>query len=164
VGRHSSPDDDDDLVDALVAVQAGTAAIGRHAEPNLDSADTLEPPAEPPAKPPAVGPPAEPPAVGPPVLGPHFESGTGAPTAAPQPAAARTHSSAADLTLVRHHGDVRARCLAGLLAPFVVYAAVLLAAGASAAAWALWIFAPLVLAGILVGAFLDAGHKRYPAG
>lgn len=152
MGRHSSPDDgdsEDDLVDALLAAQS--TAVGRHAEGTQ----------------PAPGPPAGVPPMGPEPSTPEpvFEPGSGLPSApAATPATPRTHSTAADLALVRHHGDVRARCLAGLLAPFVVYAAVLLAVGESSTAWALWIFAPLVLAGILVGSFLDAGHKRYPAG
>jgi hypothetical protein len=159
VGRHSSPDDDDDdegdLVDALLADPAAAdteSEVGRHGEPAA-----LEPPAFEPAA-------LEPAALEPPVPEPHFEAGTGVPAAASEPAAPRLHSTAADLALVRHHGDVRARCIAGVIVPFIGYAAVLLAVGGSGTAWAIWVFAPLILAGILVGAFLDAGHKRYPTG
>lgn len=164
MGRHSSPDDDDDdegdLVDVLLAdptVATTEVEVGRHGEPPAPEPPVLEPAASEPA---AFGPPV----LEPPALEPHFQVGTGVPTAAPEPAPARPHSTAADLALVRHHGDVRARCLAGVIVPFLGYAAVLLAVGGSGAAWAIWVFVPLILAGILVGAFLDAGHKRYPTG
>jgi hypothetical protein len=35
--------------------------------------------------------------------------------------------------------------------------------GATGRTYLLWIFIPLVVAGVLFGAFLDAGHKRYPS-
>ena len=66
--------------------------------------------------------------------------------------------------MLRRHRDVRARCLAGIAVPFLVYVAVLLVAGATALSYLLWCFVPLVVAGVLVGALLDAAHRRYPGG
>ncbi len=72
-------------------------------------------------------------------------------------------ASAADFALVRGHSDVRARCVAALVTPFVLYAVVLLVLGAKGVAYALWIFIPLILAGVSLGAVLDAGHRRHGA-
>lgn len=78
----------------------------------------------------------------------------------PAPKGAR--ASSVDLALIRGHGDVRARCAAGLLVPFALYVVVLLLIGSFAVTtFLLWIWIPLISAGILVGHFLDSGHKRY---
>lgn len=82
--------------------------------------------------------------------------------AAPETKESRASSS--DLALIRAHGDVRARCLAGVLVPFVLYVVVLVLIGSLAlTTFLLWIWIPLISAGILVGLFLDAAHKRYGA-
>jgi hypothetical protein len=75
------------------------------------------------------------------------------------------HATSADAALVRHHSDVRARCAAGVVVPFVLYAVVLVAIGSFRfSTFLLWIWIPLVTAGLLVGQFLDAGHRRYDVG
>jgi hypothetical protein len=51
--------------------------------------------------------------------------------------------------------------LGAALAPFVLYAVVLLVAGASGVQWLVWIWIPTVTAGVLIGFVLDAGHKRH---
>lgn len=82
------------------------------------------------------------------------------PATAAKPAGA--HATAADLTLLRRHGDVRARCIAGLIVPFVAYVVVLLAIGSfTGRTFLLWLAVPIVVAGVLVGLFLDLGHRRY---
>lgn len=74
-----------------------------------------------------------------------------------------SHGTAADLRLIRERADVRNRCIAAVLVPFIVYSVALLLAGAISA-YLIWIFAPTILAGLLVGATLDHAHKRYPEG
>ena len=71
-------------------------------------------------------------------------------------------STGADLALIRQHPELRNRVLGAALAPFVVYAAVLLLLSARGAQYLLWIWIPMVTAGVLIGLVLDAGHKRYP--
>jgi hypothetical protein len=94
-------------------------------------------------------------------------SGPVASAAADQPATATGphkagHSTSADAALIRHHSDVRARCAAGVVVPFVLYVVVLVAVGSfRISTFLLWIWIPLVTAGVLVGQFLDAGHRRY---
>jgi hypothetical protein len=94
-------------------------------------------------------------------------SGPVASAAAGQPATATGphkvgHSTSADAALIRHHSDVRARCAAGVVVPFVLYVVVLVAVGSfRISTFLLWIWIPLVTAGVLVGQFLDAGHRRY---
>lgn len=84
---------------------------------------------------------------------------------APAPPTRATRASASDLALVRARGDVRARCLAGLVVPFVIYVVVLVLGGSlTLTTFLLWIWIPLISAGVLIGLFLDAGHKRYPGG
>jgi len=82
-----------------------------------------------------------------------------APAEGKRPRAAQ--STAADLALIRRHGDVRNRVLGAALAPFVLYVVVLLVLSATAVQYLLWIWIPTVIAGVLIGFVLDAGHKRH---
>lgn len=150
MGRHSAPDDEaDDPRDAGVGavLTAKTVTAGRHAQPDQDK------------EPAGTRPSVEPNALPRPRLGTQTES-----VVVAEPVGRRAHSTAADLALVRARSDVRARCLAALLVPFVLYAVVLQAVGATGTQWALWAFVPLIVAGVLVGTFLDSGHRRYPSG
>lgn len=72
----------------------------------------------------------------------------------------RTGTAAADFALVRSNRALRARCAAAALAPFVVYVVVLLIVGAQTRTYLLFIFIPLITAGLAVGALLDAAHRR----
>ncbi len=181
MGRHSAPDDGAgrEIDEAPTApVITAPAGPGRHARadggpaprpaprpapssvggaPFVPSAPASPPPApaEPPPEAPDDAPTVEQPAV--PAAAPDA-----APPAAPATGKkARPHSTATDLALVRAHGDVRARVAAAVVVPFVIYAVVLVAVGLTLRQGLLWIFAPLVVAGVLVGFFLDAGHKRH---
>lgn len=81
---------------------------------------------------------------------------------APPAAAAEPELSptARDFALLRTHPDVRNRAIAALLVPFVAYAVVMVVTGRSGDLL-IWIWTPLILAGVLVGLMLDLGHKRY---
>jgi hypothetical protein len=82
-----------------------------------------------------------------------------APSSAPK---ASGHSTAADIALIRGHGDVRARAIAAVLVPFVVYVVYWLIVGhATTRSWLIWIWIPVIAAGVLFGLTLDLGHKRY---
>ena len=144
MGRHSAPaDDEDDQVDVAVVTEE-PVGHGRHARAGGPVGDGPADPFAPvvPTRPPPVRP----------------AEGSNA------PADRKRHSSSGDFALVAHHGDVRNRCVAGLIVPFVLYVAVMLAIGATGRQVLLWVFIPLVTAGVLVGVFLDAGHKRHAGG
>jgi hypothetical protein len=70
-----------------------------------------------------------------------------------------TQSTSADLAILREHSDVRARVIAAIVAPFVLYTAVLFLIGAMDV-YLIWIWVPLVTAGVLAGSILDAAHRR----
>ncbi len=169
MGRHSAPgDDEDDQVEVAVLTEE-PAGFGRHAR----RADPSEV-----AVAPAVAPAPADPTVAVVETSPIATKAKAAkepkppkalkaakpPKAAKAPRSAkdaRAHSTAGDLALVAHHSDVRNRCLAGLIVPFVLYVAVMLTIGATGRQTLLWIFIPLITAGVLVGVFLDSGHKRH---
>ena len=67
--------------------------------------------------------------------------------------------TAADLELLRSRPDVRNRVIAAVLAPFVIYTIVMVVAG-SLGAYLLWVWLPLVTAGVLGGSILDAAHRK----
>jgi hypothetical protein len=73
---------------------------------------------------------------------------------------ARPRATASDLAMLRTHADVRARCIAAVLVPFVLYTVVLMLIGAIGA-YLIWIWIPLISAGVTAGAILDAAHRRY---
>ena len=135
MGRHSAPDDDDGSAAAPAAATAVDVAPrrGRHAVPVGD------------------------------------EDGQAAAQAAAKPAGETrvrapqvgrgTQSTAADLALLRSHSDVRARVIAAAVAPFVLYTVAMYLVG-GLDVFFLWIWAPLVTAGVLAGSILDAAHRR----
>jgi hypothetical protein len=84
--------------------------------------------------------------------------------AEPAPVKARAgggnHSTAADLALLRESSELRARVIAAIVAPFVLYTAVLYLIGAMDV-YFIWVWIPLVTAGVLAGSLLDAAHRRH---
>jgi hypothetical protein len=76
-------------------------------------------------------------------------------------AGSRPRSTASDVALLRAHGDVRARVIAAVLVPFALYTAAMAALGRLDISYLLWIWIPLITAGVLVGLFLDLGHRRH---
>src|SRR4051812_35887888 len=79
-----------------------------------------------------------------------------------EPKGRGNQSTAADLALLRRRADVRNRVLGAVLVPFVLYAAVMVVLGASGVQYVLWVWIPLVSAGILAGLILDAAHRERP--
>jgi hypothetical protein len=76
--------------------------------------------------------------------------------AAPKPRSGGTH---ADLQLLREQPALRARCAAAVVVPFLLYTVVLLVVG-QLGSFLLWAWIPTVTAGVSVGSFLDAAHRR----
>lgn len=74
-----------------------------------------------------------------------------------------SQSTAADLALLRRHPEIRARVLAAVVVPFVLYVAILLLVGATGIQYLIWIWIPAVTAGVLGGLILDAAHRHRPA-
>lgn len=68
------------------------------------------------------------------------------------------HGTHADLQLLRENPAVRARCIAAALVPFVLYTVVLVTIG-RADIYLVWVWIPIVLAGVLVGTILDLGYR-----
>ncbi len=65
----------------------------------------------------------------------------------------------ADLALLRSDSALRARCAAAVVIPFVLYTLVLVVTG-HLDVFLLWVWIPTVLAGVLIGTFLDLAHRR----
>jgi len=173
MGRHSAPGDENDEDRFAGPVVTGRAPKpGRHA--GGDEVD--ESPAQSSAKPgPKPGPAAgleliedamsgADPVTGPlpPVVADRVAEQIPAAAASDgplDPAPSKGHS---DLMLLRTHAAVRARVGAAVLVPFVLYVLVLLAVGAfELRVFLIWIWIPLVSAGVLGGYFLDAGHRAH---
>jgi hypothetical protein len=81
---------------------------------------------------------------------------------AKKPRPKRQSGTHADLKLLREHPTLRARCAAGAVVPFVLYTAVMIVIG-HVGAYLVWVWIPTVTAGVLVGSFLDSAHRHYPA-
>ena len=86
-------------------------------------------------------------------------------TTAPLPtdvAARSPHGTNADLHLLRTSPALRARCIAAIVVPFALYVVLLVVIG-HLGSFLLWVWVPTVLAGVLVGLFLDLAHRRSEA-
>ena len=78
----------------------------------------------------------------------------------PPPARTRKQSAtAADLHLLRTDPALRNRVIAAAVVPFVLFFAVLVLVG-RLDAFAVWIWLPLISAGIGAGVLLDTGHAK----
>ncbi len=73
--------------------------------------------------------------------------------------AATAHGTNADLALLRSSPALRAQCIAAILVPFGIFIALLVALG-HLGDLLLWVWVPTVVAGVLVGVFLDLAHRR----
>ena len=73
--------------------------------------------------------------------------------------AAPAHGTVADIQLLRDSPALRARCIAAVVVPFALYAVTLIVVG-KIGEFVLWVWGPTVVAGVLVGLFLDFAHRR----
>jgi len=150
-GRHSQTEDDDEPV--AIAPAAPVVLTKPRPGPDVDALPTDPlPPTD-----------TAPTAPLPPVDAAPTEPLARVEAAPPSPAAAADRGpspTARDLALLRTHPDVRNRAIAALIVPFVAYAVVMVVTGRSGDLL-VWIWTPLILAGVLVGLMLDLGHKRY---
>ena len=120
--------------------------MGRHSVPDDDAPDDVL----------ASSGVASAPSAGVPAAGPAEPVAAGARGGSPEPPALR--GSHADLALLRTDSALRARCIAAAAAPFVLYTVGLFVVGRTGI-YLLWVWVPIVLAGIGVGAMLDIGHR-----
>ncbi|HET8583110.1 MAG TPA: hypothetical protein VFL65_07640 [Jatrophihabitans sp.] len=171
MGRHSAPDDGHDVATIAAPPRRGTAAArARHARPDAEDVETtatIPPVTEAPHSPAAETEPlpAEP---APAATEPLPVEGAATEPAPALPArrgwvGRGNQATAADLALLRTRSDVRARCIAAVVVPFVIYSAVMYLIG-SLHVYLIWIWIPLVTAGIFAGSILDAAHRKYPPG
>jgi hypothetical protein len=65
----------------------------------------------------------------------------------------------ADLRVLRENSAVRARSIAGVLVSFLLYTVVMIVIGQTAM-YLVWIWIPIVVAGVLVGVVLDLAHRQ----
>jgi hypothetical protein len=176
-GRHSRDDDEAETgpIGGLGVIEdvfaeapaegaevAADAPVAAHADPAPAEAITER---IPPVRSPSPGP-VDAPQLTAPLPGPPQLEAPDAPPALPpapaQPSAAPARATGADLRLVRQHRDVLIWCAAALLLPFVAYVVALQITGHLASRTALiFLFAPLITAGVLVGLALDIGHRRH---
>lgn len=167
-GRHSRPEDDEQAPPSIVleAVRP-TRPPQPRVEPEPEPAD--EPIAdqltEPIVAEPVV---AAPEAAEPDTAEPAQAQSDSTELAIPEakelvPIARGDHSTSADLALLREHSDVRNRVIAAVVAPFVLYTVVMYLIVA-VNVYFIWVWIPLVTAGILAGSILDAAHRKRAKG
>ena len=149
VGRHSAAEEEgSDLFGLLDSHRLEDAeegqlllARGRHAAPDTEIVETATPDG---------------------VAAPGVSSQAAAQSAATaSPAKRRQGGTRADIQLMRRKPAVLARCIAGLVVPFVLYTVLLVVIG-DTGRYLIWIWVPAIFAGVLIGAFLDSAHKRDP--
>jgi hypothetical protein len=71
----------------------------------------------------------------------------------------RESPTRADLRLLRSHPGLRSRCAAGVVVPFLLFTIVIIVLGRPDV-YLIWVWIPIVAAGVLVGTFLDRAHKQ----
>jgi hypothetical protein len=168
MGRHSAPDKEepDEEPATLTLVREAGSVAGRHAIDDDEQATVVIEPAEPdlPAQTAAD-------ADAPGDSGAVVEA---ARPAAPEPAepdtaaeqkgaakAARGESNTrADLRMLRQNRGLRLQCLLVVVIAFGAYTAVMLGLNRTGDTYLRWIWIPIVLSGVLVGACLDLAHRR----
>lgn len=77
----------------------------------------------------------------------------------PTPRFKREGATAADLRLLRSDSALRNRVIAAVIVPFVLYTVILLIVG-RLDAFAVWVWLPLISAGISGGLLLDRAHAK----
>jgi hypothetical protein len=84
------------------------------------------------------------------------------PAPAPTPAPKAERPGRGDLRLLRENPSLRARAVAALVLPFILYTVVLVVIS-RLDVYLFWIWIPAILAGVLFGAQLDVAAKRAAA-
>jgi hypothetical protein len=169
MGRHSAGGDDEDDLQSAGAVIVAVESSGRHARAEDDADGASEPSATVVLTKPRPSPTADTAPMAPiKTIAADEATWSTAPipaVEAPAPEPAAEHEpgpTARDFALFRQHSDVRNRAIAAVLAPFVVYAVVMVATDRTGV-FLIWLWIPVILAGVLMGLILDLGHKRYGA-
>jgi hypothetical protein len=184
MGRHSSGDDDDEVVavsDVLVLRPPGSRPLpvprGRHSVDGDDDDEAppqivltppqlvLVPPEQTataaPEKPAPQKPAPEKPAPEKPAPEkPSLEKAVGGkPAASPSAKVRKESATAQDVRLIRSNPALRNRVIAAVVLPFVLLALVLLVATDIGSYFA-WSWIPLITAGVTAGLLLDAAHRH----
>jgi cation transport ATPase len=173
MGRHSAPDQDepDDDAATLTLIRDSEPTTGRHATLDPDELATvvLAAPAQPEVE--AAQPEVE--AAQPEVEAestaeaeettdaePAAEAETPKPDKRDRKAARSESNTRADLRMLRHNRALRLQCLLVVVIAFGAYTAVMLGVHDTSETYLRWIWIPIVLSGVLVGACLDLAHRR----
>jgi hypothetical protein len=146
MGRHSAPDESEREVAAASPAVSVRPDPGRHSLPDDRNAESGQPGGRETAQVAVQDEPAT--------------TYVAPVQAKPARTSRGSQSTAADLALLRAHPELRARVIAAAIAPFVIYVVVLLLVGAATRIYLIWIWVPLVAAGVLAGSMLDAAHRR----
>jgi cation transport ATPase len=180
MGRHSAPDQDepDDDAATLTLIRDSEPTTGRHATLDPDELATvvLAAPAQPEveaAQPEVEAAQPEVDAAQPEVEAestaeaeettdaePAAEAETPKPDKRDRKAARSESNTRADLRMLRHNRALRLQCLLVVVIAFGAYTAVMLGVHDTSETYLRWIWIPIVLSGVLVGACLDLAHRR----
>jgi cation transport ATPase len=180
MGRHSAPDQDepDDDAATLTLIRDSEPTTGRHATLDPDELATvvLAAPAQPEveaAQPEVEAAQPEVEAAQPEVEAestaeaeettdaePAAEAETPKPDKRDRKAARSESNTRADLRMLRHNRALRLQCLLVVVIAFGAYTAVMLGVHDTSETYLRWIWIPIVLSGVLVGACLDLAHRR----
>lgn len=186
MGRHSAPDGDDEDARAVVSpapvvpaslAPASRPSPGRHAQPEKSARAPAVAPGErgprgpqprstrapvPPTAVDVIDEAREATAQVPAIVEPVGDEPTPSAVTHRNGSSATPTKAPSDLALLRTHTDVRARVLAAVLVPIGLYVLALLTIGSLR--WhvvLIWIWLPLVTAGILAGIVLDSAHRAH---
>lgn len=179
MGRHSAPDDDSpDAADAVddaatltltwdAAASAGRHAVAHHAEPMPDVPDAHGVTAD---EQETLIIPVDRARVEPQPERVHHKAVTRQDRADRKAAARRARlerkrarwerGSRADLRMLRQNTAVRVQCIVVIAIAFGGYSAVMFGLGRDSRGYLLWVWIPIVISGVLVGACLDLAHRR----
>jgi hypothetical protein len=152
------------LIDEIVPLEEAPAKLSRadrraqqKAQKKADKAAAVPAPVAAPAP--------APPTTAPPTPAPPPAPAPAKAEVAPSPAKTKKRKkdgetdTQADLRVLRENSAVRARSIAGVLVSFLLYTVVMIVIGQTAM-YLLWIWIPIVVAGVLVGVVLDLAHRQ----
>lgn len=166
MGRHSAPDQDpsDDDAATLTLIRDSGPTTGRHATVDPDELATVvftaaaQPEVE--AAQPEVEAERTAEAEETTDAARDAEAETPKPDKRDRKAARGESNTRADLRMLRHNRALRLQCLLVVVIAFGAYTAVMLGMHHTSNTYLRWIWIPIVLSGVLVGACLDLAHRR----